>query len=81
MYSIEKLKQDRMAEFYDVPFYDALNYYNNIEILGVYHDIDEKLIVKRDKIITLSKIRYNLHNKGYIISNGRRYFLENFMPT
>lgn len=81
MYSIEKLKQDRIAEFYDVPFYDALNYYNNIEILGVYHDIDEKLIIKRDKIITLSKIRYNLHDKSYIISKGRRYFLENFMPT
>jgi len=81
MYNLEKLKYDRNAEFYDKPLYDAMNYYDDIRILGYYYDIDDKCIISRNGIVTMAKVRYDLHDKYYIISKGKKYILENFLTT
>ena len=47
MYSLKKLQEDKQAEFYDMPYYDVLNYIDNIRIFGIYHDIDDKVIISR----------------------------------
>ena len=36
MYSLNKLQEDKQAEFYDMPYYDASAYTDNIRILGIY---------------------------------------------
>lgn len=79
MYSLKKLQEDKQAEFYDVPYYDALNYMDNIRILGIYHDIDDKIIISRDGIVTMSLLRYDLGDNYYFMSRGKKYCIDNMM--
>lgn len=43
--TIEQLKEDRQAELCVIPFIDAVNY-SGLKILGIYHDIDDKVIIQ-----------------------------------
>ena len=79
MYSLKKLQEDRQAEFYDVPYYYTSCYMDNIRILGIYHDIDDKVIISRDGIVTMSLLRYDLGDNYYFISRGRKYYIDNMM--
>ena len=79
MYSLKKLQEDRQAEFYDMPYYDASDYTDNIRILGIYCDIDDKVIISRDGIITMSLLRYDLGDNYYFISSGRKYYIDNML--
>ena len=79
MYSLKKLQEDKQAEFYDVPYYDASDYTDNIRILGIYHDIDDKVIISRGGIVTMSLLRYDLGDNYYFISSGIKYYIDNMM--
>lgn len=79
MYSLKKLQEDSQAEFCDMPYYDALNYNDNIRILGIYHDIDDKVIISRNGIITMSLLKYDLGDNHYFVSKGRKYYINNMM--
>ena len=79
MYSLKKLQEDRQAEFYDVPYYYTSYYTDNIRILGIYHDIDDKVIISRDGIVTMSLLRYDLGDNYYFISKGRKYYIDNMV--
>lgn len=79
MYSLKKLQEDKQAEFYDVPYYYPSYYTDNIRILGIYHDIDDKVIISRDGIVTMSLLRYDLGDNYYFVSRGRKYYIDNMM--
>ena len=79
MYSLKKLQEDKQAEFYDVPYYYTWYYTYNIRILGIYQDIDDKVIISRDGIVTMSLLRYDLGDNYYFISRGRKYYIDNMM--
>lgn len=79
MYSLKKLQEDKQAEFYDVQYYYTSYYTDNIRILGIYHDIDDKVIISRDGIVTMSLLRYDLGDNYYFVSRGRKYYIDNMM--
>lgn len=79
MYRLKKLQEDKQAEFYDVPYYYTSYYMDNIRILGIYHDIDDKVIISRDGIVTMSLLRYDLGDNYYFVSRGRKYYIDNMM--
>ena len=62
-----------------MPYYDVLNYIDNIRIFGIYYDIDDKVIISRDGIVTMSLLRYDLGNNYYFVSKGRKYYIDNMM--
>ena len=79
MYSLKKLQEDKQAAFSDVPYYYTSYYTDNIRILGIYHDIDDKVIISRDGIVTMSLLRYDLGDNYYFVSRGRKYYIDNMM--
>jgi len=79
MISLKNLREDRQAELTDKPFFDLVNC-TPIQIIGTYHDIDDKVIVWDINTvrITLNKIYTNKSGKDYFVHLGRRYYIENF---
>lgn len=43
--TIKQLEEDRQAELSEIPYIDAVNY-SGLKILGIYHDIDDKVIIQ-----------------------------------
>lgn len=87
MYKLKTLKNDRQAEFYDSPCVDCISYYNNFLILGIYHDIDDKLIIQYDNNnlwsddnkVNLCKVHYDSNgDNDYINVYGRKHYLKDF---
>lgn len=77
---LEKLKEDRQAELYDVALVDGLHYMESGRIIGVYHDIDDKIIYDNGITCKLYKVYYTIReNKPYFNLNGFRHHLENFI--
>lgn len=80
MYNLEKLKEDRQAEFRESPCYDG-TCYTNLKIIGIYYDTDDKVIVDDEGKITLNKIYSHIKDdRMYFVKFGRRFFLDEFFP-
>lgn len=87
MYKLKTLKNDSQAEFYNSPYMDCTSYYNNFFILGIYHDIDDKLIIQYDNNnlwgddnkVNLCKIHYDGNgDNDYINVYGEKHYLKDF---
>jgi hypothetical protein len=78
--TIKQLEEDRQAELSEIPYIDAVNY-SGLKILGIYHDIDDKVIIQRlNGRITLNKIKHA--KKGdFFEADGVRFYLDNFLKA
>ena len=78
--TIKQLEEDRQAELGEVPFIDTVNY-SGLKILGIYHDIEDKVIIQRlNGRITLNKIKHA--KKGdFFEADGVRFYLDNFLKA
>lgn len=78
--TLEELKNDKQAELSDTPYYDVVNY-SGLKIIGMYHDVDEKVIVQTPNgKITLLKIRYpKTIDRPYFLYCNTRYHIDEFL--
>ena len=80
MYNLEKLKEDKQAEFRDLPYLDA-TLWTDLKILGIYHDVNPKVIVDDEGKITFNKIYSHIKDdRMYFVKYGKRFFLDEFFP-
>lgn len=88
MYKLETLKNDHQAEFFHSPYIDSTSYYNNFLVLGVYRDINDKLIIQYDTKslydynikVNLCKIHYDSNgDNDYINVYGKKHYLKDFI--
>ena len=79
MTTIEKLREDKQAELGN-EYVDAVNY-TGLVIIGMYHDIDEKAIVRHTNgKISLYKLYYT-ESGAYFNYRNQRMYLKNFLLT
>lgn len=80
MTTIEKLREDKQAELGN-EYVDVVNY-TGLVIIGMYHDIDEKAIVRHiNGKISLYKLYYSANGEAYFNYCNQRMYLKNFLLT
>lgn len=76
---LEKLMEDRQAEIYGKSYLDAVNY-TGYRLIGIYHDIYERVILQDGEKITFHKIYYPKSiDRPYFIKFNKRYHLDEFI--
>ena len=77
--TIEQLREDKQAELGN-DYVDVVNY-TGLVIIGMYHDINEKAIVRHTNgKISLYKLYYT-ESGAYFNYCNRRMYLKNFLLT
>ena len=79
--TIKELQEDSLVELYETPYYDAVNY-SGMKAIGIYHGIDEKIIIQHlQGRLAKYKLYYsNSRETYYFLVTGKRYYLNEFLP-